>query len=429
MEDIITMSKKELERSAICQRVLSKEILVRDASKLMHVSYRQAKRVVAKYRNIGAEGLIHGNRGTASGRKTPVHLEKQIVSLYEKKYSDFKPTFFNEKLEELHKIKISAETVRKILIKNDKWKVRKERGSKNCHVWREPKAHIGEMIQFDGSHHRWLEERLDQEICLMGFIDDANNEVFAKFYEYEGTFPVLDSIQELVKQKGIPMSVYIDKHSTYKTTRQATIEEQLRNKYAKTQFERVMQDIGTEVIFAHSPQAKGRVERLFSTLQDRLVKELRLANIKTISSANEFLKKYLPKFNKQFGKEAKEKSSYFKTVPRDFDYKWTFSVRDQRTISNDFTIRWKNRLFLVKNQTLTLKKQKIQIKQALTGELKFETKHKIIDVKEITEKDYRLAKKAQQQIMDILKKNENKKSKKSWMDDFYIGNPKSKLVA
>lgn len=429
MEDKIVMSKEELNRSALCQRVISSEILLTEAGELMSVSYRQAKRIIASFRQNGAVGLIHGNRGKESNRKITDKLQKKVLNLYSTKYSDFKPTFFTEKLTENHKITISSETVRKLLIKNNLWQGKRARGSKNCHVWRAPKAHKGEMIQFDGSHHRWLENRLDQEICLMAYIDDATNEVFAKFYEYEGTFPVLDSFQELIKKKGIPKSLYTDKHSTYKTTRQTTVEEQLRDSFAETQFERVMKDIGVEVIFAHSPQAKGRVERLFYTLQDRLVKELRLANICTIKDANVFLRKYLPKYNQKFAKDACSKTVYYRVVPKGFDYKWTFSIKDQRVIANDFTIRWRNRMFLVQNQLITMKKQQVQVKQALNGDLRFETKNKILQIKEITEKDYHLAKKQQKETVKILSQKDNKKSKKSWMDDFYIGNPKVELVA
>ncbi|MEA3378995.1 MAG: ISNCY family transposase [Nanoarchaeota archaeon] len=429
MEDITKMSKRELTRSAICQRVLSKEINIKDASVLMNISYRHAKRIVQKYKAKGASGLAHGNRGRKSNRKMHLKIEQQIIRLYDAKYSDFRPTFFNEKLFEIHNIKTSKETVRKILIKNDRWSVKKSNRQSTCHVWREPKAHIGEMVQFDGSHHRWFEKRLDQEICLMGFTDDANSHVFAKFYEYEGTFPVLDACQTFIKKYGAPKSWYIDKHSTYKINRQATVDEQLRDSHAKTQFEQVMKDVNVEVIHAHSPQAKGRVERLFQTLQDRLVKELRLANIKTITEANKFLESYLPKFNKKFSKVAREKSSYYQGMPKNFDYKWTFSIRDSRTITNDFTIRWKNRMFLITNQTITLKNKKVQIKQALNGELRFEIKNKILQTKEITEKDYRVAKKQQKEMINILKRKDAKKAKKSWMDDFYIGNPKVELVA
>ena len=220
MEDTTKMSNKELARSAICQRVVSKEINIKDASILMNISYRHAKRVVKKYRSKGANGLAHGNRGKKSNRRMPQRLEKEILKLYDDKYSDFKPTFFNEKLFEIHNIKTSKETVRKILINNDRWKLKKNRSNSSCHIWREPKAHVGEMVQFDGSHHRWFEARLDQEICLMGFTDDANSHVFAKFYEYEGTFPVLDACQTFIKKYGAPKSWYIDKHSTYKVNRQ-----------------------------------------------------------------------------------------------------------------------------------------------------------------------------------------------------------------
>ena len=204
-----------------------------------------------------------------------------------------------EKLAEAHGIKISTESVRQILIAEGlhKAKVQKDKG---VHVWRERKHHAGEMVQIDGSHHRWLEGRLDQEFCLMAYIDDATSKVFARFYEYEGVLPVLDSFEGFVRENGIPISVYLDRHSTYKVNRKTTIEEDLEGEGALTQFQLVMKQLGVKVIYARSPQAKGRVERLFETLQDRLVKELRLAGVTTIEGANEFLIPYLEKHNSQF---------------------------------------------------------------------------------------------------------------------------------
>jgi transposase len=428
MEDKIIMSIKELERVKMIEKILEKQISQVEAAKIIGVSDRQVRRLVKKVREGGIKNIIHRSRGKASPKKLDAQLKKKALQLYEEKYPDFGPTFAREKLQDSHRIQLSRESLRKLLIEAGIWQVRKKKSS-DFHVWRERKHFEGEMIQIDGSHHRWLEDRLDQEICLMGYIDDATGKVFARFYEYEGVFPALDSFQSFIQENGIPKSVYIDRHSTYKTTRKATVDEDLEGSESNTQFQQVMKSIGVKVIYARSPQAKGRVERLFETLQDRLVKEMRLNGISSIQEANIFLEKYLPSFNKKFSVTAKEKEKHYKKVPTNFDCKWTFSLRTKRSIAKDYTIRCFNRLFLVKNPYLALKGQKVLVKQALNGDLQFETKTKILSVKEITQKDLELVKKGQKTLKKQLKKRPTfHKSKKSWMDKFYFGKRRVQLV-
>lgn len=423
MEEKIIMSTKELKRAEIIAKVINKQISQEDAKKQLKLSYRHTNRLVNKVRKYGIKILQHGNRGKESKRKITPEKEQKILDIYIKNYYDFKPTFACEKLMENHQIKISNEKLRQLLIKKHLWTPRKHK-NKQCHVWRERRSHPGELIQIDGSHHRWLEDRLDQEFCLMGFIDDATGKFFGKFYEYEGIFPVFDCFKEFIYSYGIPSAVYLDKHSTYKTTRQANIDEQLRDRQALTQFEKAMDELGVEVIHAHSPQAKGRIERSFETHQDRLVKELRLANISNIKDANKFLETYWHKHNSKFSVQPKKKYPLFKKAPEHIDLKWTLAIKDTRTIGNDYTIRWHNRVFLITNPKLIFKKQRIEIRQAINGELRFTTKKQIITVKEVTEHAINKAKEAQKEIIKILKqKTCYPKTKKSWMDNFYIGNP------
>lgn len=389
MEEKLIMSKKEVERIRYIGMAIEGKITQTKASELMKVSYRQTKRIIRKVKKQGIEAIIHGNRGKESPKKIKEEMKNKIAEIYTTKYRDFSPKFASEKLFELHNIKLSSETMRKILIEKGVWIV-KSRKQGHIHLWRERKHHLGEMLQIDGSHHRWLEDRLDQEFCLIAFIDDATNRIYAKFYEYEGTLPILDIFVEYSKEHGFPYSVYLDKHSTYKTNRQASVDEELREEQPKTQFEKVMDSIDVEVIHALSPQAKGRIERLFQTLQDRLVKEMRLANICTIKDANLFLKEYIKKHNRMFSVQPKKETTMFKKVDVDFNYKWMFCITDNRIIGKDFTIRWKNRVFLVNNPLLSMKGRNVRVKQALDGTLRFETKTKILSVTEITDKDIRL---------------------------------------
>ena len=424
MEDKILMSKQELDRVKYIEMAIEKQITQEDAAKFIGLGYRQTKRIIKKVKANGIESIVHGNRGKQSPKQISDEIKNKITKIYQLKYPDFGPTFACEKLSEIDSINLSKETLRKILIDKGIWTVRK-RKTEQLHIWRERKARAGELVQLDGSHHRWLENRLDQEFCLMAYIDDATGNICAKFYDYEGIMPAFDSLIQYATKYGFPHSLYLDRHSTYKTTRDASVDEQLKKEQSATQFEKVMKRINVKVIHAYSPQAKGRVERLFETLQDRLVKEMRLANICTIKAANKFLMTYLQVHNKKFSKSPKSSVSMHHKVPDDFDYKWTFAIQDSRSISKDYTIWWMNRLFLVKNPTLSLKGAKILIKQALNGDLRFETKTKILTVKEITEKDITLIKNERKRIKKVLATPTYKKSKKSWMDNFYIGNPKA----
>jgi transposase len=420
--DELRMSIGEAERVKIVGQVLAKRLSQKAASEELGLSYRQMKRVVQRVRGKGDAGVIHQGRGRPSNRQIGGVVKNEILGLYQAKYGDFGPTFFGEKLAENHGITISKESLRQLLISEGIHRSKTRRDAQ-IHVWRERRHHEGELIQIDGSHHRWLEDRLDQEFCLIAYIDDATNRVFARFYEYEGTFPILDSFQRYIQQNGIPISVYLDRHSTYKVNRKTTIDEDLEGDGPNTQFEQIMATMGVQVIHAKSPQAKGRVERLFETLQDRLVKELRLNDIKTIPEANVFLETYLDKHNERFCVIPHSMISRFKPVPADFDYHWTFAVRITRSISKDFTIRFCNRVFLIKNPQRTLQGQKVLVKQALDGQLRFETTHRILSVKEVTDHAIDRVKCAQKELKVQLKRSraDSKKSKKSWMDQNYLG--------
>ena len=421
-KDEIRMRVKEAERLKVVGAVVEGKLSQVEAGKRLGVSYRQIKRIVSRIKKEGSKGIIHRGRGRESNRQIEGRKKDEIVGLYREKYPDFGPTFFVEKLEENHGIKISRESVRKMLIKEGLHRSKKKH-NKGLHVWRERREHRGELTQIDGSHHRWLENRLDQEFCLMGYIDDATNEIFGVFYEYEGVFPILDSFQTYIQENGLPESVYLDRHSTYKVNRKTSIDEDLEGEGPSSQFEQVMKTLGVKVIHARSPQAKGRVERLFETLQDRLVKEMRLANICSITEANKFLKDYLEIHNAKFKVVAKSDDSWFRPVSKEFDYKWTFVVRATRAISKDFTIRFCNRVFLVKNPTRRIQGQKVLIKQALDGSLRFETKDRILTVMEVSQEAIDRVKLAQKELKQQLQKPQpiSKKSKKSFMDRQYFG--------
>src|SRR5512137_146330 len=289
-EETITLTKRDAERLRVLHQVMDEKISQVFAGELLDLSDRQVRTLLGRVREEGAKGLIHRSRGRESPRKMPEAIAERIAAIIRTKYPDFSPLLASEKLREHHRIEVSREKVRQVMMAQGLWKRRRFR--KEAHFWRERRHRLGEMVQMDGSHHDWLEGR-GPRLVLMGYVDDATGRFYGRFYDHEGVYPAMDSLRRYIELYGLPLAIYLDKHSTYKTTRQADMEELLKDKQqAETQFERAVSELGIQTIHAHSPQAKGRVERVFRTLQDRLVKEMRLAGIKTLSEANRFLQRY-----------------------------------------------------------------------------------------------------------------------------------------
>lgn len=380
---IISMSLKELDRYELIQKTINKEINGVRAAKLLKLSYRQFKRLKKNVKDKGPEGLIHGNRGKVSNRRMPEKEREQIKKHLHARYSDFKPKFASEKLAEHHNIVRDPKTIRSIMIKEGLWKVRKAGKRKEHRSWRQRKAQKGEMTQFDGSYHDWFEGR-GPECCLLGGIDDATGDIFLKFAEHEGVFPVFDYWRDYVIEKGKPRAIYLDKFSTYRMNQRVAKE----NHETLTQFQRAMKQLDIEAITAHSPEAKGRVERLFETLQDRLVKEMRLACINDIESANKFLKdEFLPRFNKQFSVPAAQQGNLHRklTSKERAHIDSIFSRQTERTVQNDFTISFNNQWYqLIKQQPVTIcKKDQVTIEERLDGSLKIRLRGKYLNYEEL----------------------------------------------
>lgn len=296
MDKHIIMSQKGANRYDIIQKTIKKEIKNSQASEILNLTPRHIRRLKQKVKNKGLEGLIHANRGKPSKKKLPDDEKEKLIKLLHKHYHDFGPTFAAEKLNEDHNITRDPKTIRSIMITEHLWKPRKKQ-KQEYRSWRQCRQSFGELQQYDGSYEYWFEDR-GKKCCLLASIDDATGKItFAKFDEHEGVEPTFAFWQEYIEKHGKPLAIYVDKFSTYSMNHKLAKE----NPDTLTQFQRAMQQLGIEVIIANSSQAKGRVERLFKTLQDRLIKELRLNNISNISDANEFLEKiFIPKFNARF---------------------------------------------------------------------------------------------------------------------------------
>jgi transposase len=371
MAELITMTQKELSRYEVIKKLIRKEINGTQAAKQVGLSIRQVKRIKARVIKEGAEGLIHKQRGKSSNRKIPKEKIQRIEKLIKEKYYDFGPTLAKEKLEENHHLKVGKETLRLLMINWGLWKPRPRKKNKEYRSWRQRKEYYGEMEQFDGSYHSWFEDRAES-CCLLASIDDATGiPTKLKFVHWEGVREAFDFWKGYLLKHGKPLSIYLDRHSTYKQNQKSVFDDPK----ALTQFQRAMErDLEIKIIHAHSPQAKGRIEIRFNNFQDRLVKELRLAGISTIPEANRFVEEvFIPKFSEKFGVLPQKKGDLHRPLT---DYEKEnldriFSIQESRFVNNDFTVRYKGKWFqLLENQpVLVRKKERVQIEERISGQI------------------------------------------------------------
>jgi Homeodomain-like domain len=364
-KDILMMSREEVQRYQIVRKVLDKIINQQEAAEYLRRSDRQVRRIVRRVRAEGESGVIHKLRGNAGCHRIKAKIRERILELYRRQYEGFGPLLASEKMRERDGVKVNDETLRLWLIQEGHWQITRHRKPKE-RSWRARKEHLGEMVQMDGSQHDWLEGR-GERLVLMGYIDDATGRFYGKFYEFEGTMSALGSLKEYIKRYGIPKSIYLDKHSTYKYNRPQRYKDwPFRDKEELTQFGRACKQLGIELIYANSPQAKGRVERVFGTHQDRLVKELRLAGAKTCAMANQVLKDYLPRFNQKFEVPAKEGGDLHRPVDERIDLDEILSIQSERVLRNDRTVMHQNRWYQILTKT---RAERVQVCEYLNGRM------------------------------------------------------------
>lgn len=363
-EDRVTMSAKELRRVHVIRQVREKRITQREAGTLLRLTERQIRRLLGRVKTEGDQGLVHRGRGKPSNRRIAEPVKTKALRLYDTQYGDFGPTLAAEKLAERDGITLSDETLRRWLRGRgiDHFARRK----RPHRAWRARKAHVGELVQLDGSHHDWLEGR-GPACVLMAYIDDASSRVFARFYEYEGTIPALDSFQRYIRQHGIPLAVYADKHTTYRSPAEPTVAEQLAGMKPQSQFGRALKELGVDLIAAHSPQAKGRVERLFKTFQDRLIKELRLAGVATLEAANHFLAQYLSIYNRRFAVPPAQTADLHRPKPSVREGARCLCIKTWRCLRKDFTITHQGQLYQIHN---TIRATHVQVEQRIDGTMR-----------------------------------------------------------
>jgi len=330
-----TLTMQDEKRLDVIQRVYRGDLTVVQAALVMGVSERQCYRVKARVGKAGAKGVVHGNRGRPCKRKTEEKTVRRVVELARGKYQGFNDHHLTEKLEEQEKIKLCREKVRQLLRAHGIGSPKKRRGIQH-RSRRERRASEGMMLQVDGSPHDWLQGR-GPRLCLIGAIDDATNKVMgALFVQAESSWSYFKLFSDIFKQHGLPHSIYTDCHSVFWTDREPTLDEQLINRKPTTEVGRGLEELGVTLILAHSPQAKGRIERLWNTFQDRLVSELRLAGAKTVEQATVVLNRYLPVHNRKFAKPAKAQPAWRKLSAVKIERALCF--KQQRTVAKDNTV-------------------------------------------------------------------------------------------
>jgi len=358
------MSGKERKRMVVLAEVKSGKLSVAAAGRLFGVCYRQAKRIWRRFKKKGEAGLLHRGRGRPGPRRKTAKLRAQVLARYRERYPDFGPTLAAEKLHG-EGLVVDHETLRRWLVEKGLWCSGRKRQQHRS--WRERRECFGQMVQLDGSHHDWFEGRRDKAV-LMVMVDDATNRTGARFSEEETTRASYDVFEVWVRKHGVPGSLYVDRDSIYRCERMATVAEQIAGQEPRTQFGRAMEQLGVEVIMAHSPQAKGRVERRNGLLQDRLVKELRLEGISDLAGANEFLDKtFLPALNRRFTLAARSSADGHRPGARNLDE--VLSWEESRVVGKDWTVAWDSRWFQIEaeHEGLSLAGRKVMVRQLRCG--------------------------------------------------------------
>jgi transposase len=344
MDNLLQMSAKELTRLEVMQRLTQKRMSQKEAGRMLGLSTRQIKRLLKRYRQQGAAGLVSKHRGRKANNRLSEDLKRKALNLLKTKYLGFGPTLAHEKLVEKDKLKLSDESVRKLMIAEGLWKARKAK-KVVVHQLRERRACFGELVQIDGSLHDWFEGRAER-CTLLVFIDDATGKLLQlRFVECESFFSYAQAAEEYFRQYGKPIAFYSDKHGIFRVNVPST-----GSGAALTQFGRAMQELDIQIICANTPQAKGRVERVIQTLQDRLPKEMRLRNFRSWEAGNAYLPEFVEDFNTRFAEEPRsDVNAHRPLTPKD-DLTRILTWQETRSLSKNLTLQFYKTVYQIQSK-------------------------------------------------------------------------------
>ena len=358
----IALSQRERDRLKVLHEVEQKHVTQVEAGRRLDVTDRHIRRLLVRLHQHGDGALVHGLRGQPSNRRLPVPFAQRVLARVRRRYADFGPTLAADGLA------VSRETLRKWMREAGLWRVRPKR-CQAVHVWRERRACFGELVIQDSSPYRWLEDR-GPACHLIALIDDATSRIRGRFAEHDTTEENFRAFEGWLRRWGRPLAVYTDRGSIFQPAGPKRIEDELHGTPARTQFGRALAELGIEWIPAYSPQAKGRIERLFETLQDRLVKEMRLAGIDTIADANWFLQThFLPRWEERFTVAPRRPHDAHRRLGREHRLQEILSERVVRTVAQDHTVKWKGERRGVPRQDVCagLRGARVEIERRLDG--------------------------------------------------------------
>lgn len=390
METRLNMSGDDIDKLRVIRNVLEGRFTWLAAAEALDISERQIGRLCAQVRSRGNRGILHGLIGRSSNNQgDPELLGMALSALHNPRWKGFTAVFAQQKLQSLYGIVLSDTTVRKLMTMTELWQRRRSKAKHRA--WRERRACVGMLVQLDGSEHDWFEGR-GPKCALLVYIDDATSLILhAEFVTVEDTLNLMRSTGIYLRKHGRAIAYYVDKDSIYTINRQTTIDEELRDIDPITQFTRAMTELGIEVILANSPQAKGRVERSFDTHQDRLVKELRLANIDNMKAGNVFLDTfYIEDHNTRFAVEPASKTNAHRPLLVDHRLDQILSRRTERSVANDYTLRFQHQFFqLFEEQPVRVRpKDKVEVEIRLDGTTHLRAKGSYLRFKLIEKRPY-----------------------------------------
>ena len=366
MDDLLTMSKPELTRLEVMQRLKDKRLTQKEAAQLLQVSTRQVKRLFQAFKTQGAAGLVSARRGKPSNHRLDPALVQQALDLIYEHYRDFGPTLAHEKLTELHHLPLSDESVRQIMISEGIWKPKRAKRPP-VHQLRERRACLGELVQIDGSDHPWFEER-GPKCTLLVYIDDATGRLLELWFVPDETFfAYAEATHHYLQHYGKPLAFYSDKHGFFRVNQPRP----LGTTDGLTQFSRAMQDLDIQILCANTPQAKGRIERANQTLQDRLVKELRLRGLSDLASANVYLPEFREDFNRRFAVAPRTSHDAHRPLLATENLDRILTHQETRTLSKNLTLQFQRVIYQVQTDRpgFALRKARVTVCENAQGEV------------------------------------------------------------
>ena len=420
MEEIVGLSGRERDRLVKLRQVKEGKLTQRKAAEQLGLSSRWVRKLMKRLKSEGDGGLAHRLRGRRSNRGHGAEVRERAVGLVGERYADYGPTLASEVLASDHGLVVNRETLRQWMSQERLWKPRRQK-IKHVHVWRARREQRGELVQWDTSEHDWLEGRCAEKLYLIAMIDDATSELTARFAPHDSTEQNMRLLWRYLERHGRPVEVYTDKAGLFQVNRALHYNKHLPAAPEQTQIKRALEELGIGRIAAHSPQAKGRVERSFGTMQDRLVKGLRRAGASTLEQANRYLwEVFEPEWKQRFTKQPASDCDAHRRLRKDHDLASTLSYVEQRMVNNDYTLRWFGERYQIAATDVRsrMRKSKLRVEQRLDGALMARWEGRKLPLRVCPEPSP-----AQPEPKQIRTR---KTAPNHWMDGFWHGDPAKK---